>query len=135
MHDAAYWAQFDCADCGTNTSTPHGNSEYYVIHTDLWEQIGMTVNGGMLCIGCVESRLGRELTGDDFVNCCANLEPDVSERLRDRRTRGVPDDLRAVRTALKAIATVDPNLPYILAGVEQYLMQRDGELVKVSGDG
>jgi hypothetical protein len=36
----------------------------------------------MLCIGCVETRLGRKLTPDDFAPTSMNLTG--SERLRSR---------------------------------------------------
>jgi len=54
---------FICKDCGFNTL--HGD-EYYMVTNEAWKASGLTSNGGMLCIGCLETRLGRELTGEDF---------------------------------------------------------------------
>jgi hypothetical protein len=55
---------FDCKDCGVNTSKI---GEYYMIHTDLWKQVNQGVDDtGMLCLGCVEERLGRKLNRRDF---------------------------------------------------------------------
>ena len=41
---------------------------------------------GMLCIGCLEKRLGRELNEEDFLNCLLNSLPNLprSERLTNR---------------------------------------------------
>ena len=47
--------------------------EYYMIHESLWLSV-MKCLCGMLCIGCVESRLGRKLTPEDFTDCALNTE-------------------------------------------------------------
>lgn len=59
---------FRCLGCGVDTLWL---KEYYMIHKKLW----LTVNSdddGMLCIGCVESRLGRELNASDFTDAPVN---------------------------------------------------------------
>jgi hypothetical protein len=45
---------------------------------------------GMLCIGCLEARLGRELEATDFTDCPLNDEKRTrgSARLRNRLNRG-----------------------------------------------
>jgi hypothetical protein len=56
---------FECADCEVNTfQEPVGISEYYMVLDPIWEEHG--VGKGMLCIGCLENRMGRELTPADF---------------------------------------------------------------------
>lgn len=41
--------------------------EYYMVHDDLWEIATEDFGGhGMLCIGCLESRLGGNLVASDF---------------------------------------------------------------------
>jgi hypothetical protein len=70
-----------CSDCGMDTEPwpPHrGTQEHYLVLDDVWKQAGMplgkkdpidglgTVGGGILCVGCIEKRLGRLLTIDDF---------------------------------------------------------------------
>jgi hypothetical protein len=61
-----------CADCDTDT-TPcigrrgcrhAGKWEWYMIWASVWEAAGM--DGGFLCIGCLEHRLGRTLKRRDF---------------------------------------------------------------------
>jgi hypothetical protein len=39
-----------------------------MIHDEIWEKLDMPAETGghYLCIGCAESRLGRELTSEDF---------------------------------------------------------------------
>jgi hypothetical protein len=48
----------DCDDCGM--STLH---EYYMVHDRLWDQYG---SEWMLCVACLESRIGRQLVTEDF---------------------------------------------------------------------
>jgi hypothetical protein len=53
---------FGCIDCGVCTNC---NGEYYMVNDEVW--LGANPKGrGMLCIGCLEDRLGRLLTKDDF---------------------------------------------------------------------
>jgi hypothetical protein len=46
--------------------------EWYMVHDDVWKAAGMETMGGALCIGCLEERLGRDLTADDFKDCPLN---------------------------------------------------------------
>jgi hypothetical protein len=60
-HDC-WLKQFECMDCKINTRLIE---EYYTLKDKTW----LTANPrdhGMLCIGCVEQRLGRALTQEDF---------------------------------------------------------------------
>jgi len=67
---------FNCMDCDWDVTgplelgadeterTPH---EYYMLLFPLWEEVAKEEKrGGMLCIGCVEKRLGRKLVKNDF---------------------------------------------------------------------
>lgn len=70
-----------CTTCGVNTMKI---GEYYSVLKDIWERYG--VGRGMLCIGCLEERLGRELASADFSDAIINT-PDFgtqSERLQAR---------------------------------------------------
>jgi hypothetical protein len=73
--------QFFCATCGYDTS---GN-EYYMIHDELWEKTG--AGDAMLCIGCCEQKLGRQLNRDDFTEAPINWISNHSPRLRDRLSK------------------------------------------------
>lgn len=55
-----------CRGCGCSVE-----QEYYMLHDSVWQQVYQR-RSGMLCVGCVESRLGRELTCHDFVPCGLN---------------------------------------------------------------
>jgi hypothetical protein len=57
-----------CADCGSDTLSPEPGelAEYYAVHDSLWAEAGMAPDGGYLCIGCLEARLGRRLYRADF---------------------------------------------------------------------
>lgn len=80
-------SRFLCADCGVDTSDL---DEYYMLQWDVWLSVA---DLEMLCIGCVEQRLGRHLAADDFLPCPLNFEPyhARSDRLVDRMTRPWPD--------------------------------------------
>ena len=83
---------WNCIDCGINTApgcsnraqidqafaapsvrakqtVPHTfdeRSEVYMVKPAVWKAAGMDEQGGCLCIGCLEKRLGRTLTPKDF---------------------------------------------------------------------
>jgi hypothetical protein len=55
---------FRCMDCAVDTQDIH---EYYTLHNHVWYDItSHTCGRGMLCLGCVEHRLGRTLVPEDF---------------------------------------------------------------------
>ena len=58
---------FKCLDCGRDTAQM---SEYYMVHNRIWKRYG--VKHGMLCIGCLERRMGRKLTKLDFTDAPTN---------------------------------------------------------------
>jgi hypothetical protein len=49
-----------------------GVDEYYMVHREVWAAAGMLPRGGMLCVGCLEARLGRRLTAADFTSAPVN---------------------------------------------------------------
>lgn len=58
-----------CLDCKVDT---FHNGEYYMVQFDLWYQAVPKGKSGMLCIGCLENRLGRQLTPADFLDAPLN---------------------------------------------------------------
>lgn len=63
-------AAFICVDCSVNTSEI---DEYYMVQDRVWVgQAHMKKDGGMLCLGCLETRIGRLLTPADFTHCPVN---------------------------------------------------------------
>lgn len=75
-----------CDGCGENT---HVLGEYYMVTWTVWSLVTRPENeDGMLCIGCCETLLGRELEPSDFADCPlnrGNMSPwDGSSRLRQR---------------------------------------------------
>jgi hypothetical protein len=53
-----------CLDCNVETCPGVGEWEVYMVHDHVWRDAGM--DRGDLCIGCLERRLGRMLSPDDF---------------------------------------------------------------------
>lgn len=82
-------AHCQCMDCGVHTQRA---GEYYCLRNQPWYEATWTTAGeGMLCIGCVENRLGRGLTKDDFEPGIPINETSVffprSERFLDRLSK------------------------------------------------
>ncbi len=94
-----------CQDCGTNTapcnappytqcSPEHGCAhdgmwEWYMLTDETWAAIG---NPGIMCIGCAEKRLGRQLHAGDFSNLPINdPHPYDTARLTAARNRPAPN--------------------------------------------
>ena len=74
---------FMCVDCGTRAI-----DGIYMVHDHLWP-IGKL--DGMLCIGCLETRIGRQLTPDDFTDASCNIEDRFIYRSRRHMDRlGTP---------------------------------------------
>jgi len=75
-----------CLDCGVHTGQVECE-EYYMVSKDLWQSsVKEDEEDGMLCIGCLETRIGRLLTPDDFPPIPVNKWP-ASDRLRSRQGR------------------------------------------------
>jgi len=71
--------------------------EYYMVEHDVWAKASAAKpkKHGMLCIGCLESRLGRQLTPADFptripLNHMIAFDPRTSDRLLSR-LHGIPE--------------------------------------------
>ena len=82
-----------CADCSVET---YSIGQGYMVEHSIAAQAGIGRHDGYLCIGCLERRLGRKLTHDDFMDVPINTMTEFyrpgrttlqifrSERLRDR---------------------------------------------------
>lgn len=86
---AAIWAfeAWDaCMDCAAPTTAL---GEYFMVHTAVWEQaVAPHQRAGMLCVACLELRLGRWLTPADFTSAPINrAESGHSARLLQRLGR------------------------------------------------
>src|SRR3974390_1908830 len=93
---SSYWlfVLSSCADCGVGT---FGIGEYYMVKDEIWEQAAITGQGlpcgtvnlrnagrrkdwhsldgqEMLCIGCLEKRIGRTLMRCDFTDAPINTD-------------------------------------------------------------
>lgn len=72
-----------CLGCGVSTAED-GVNEYYMVQAEVWAAANPK-RRGMLCIGCLETRLGRRLTPEDFTHAPINSIIEWhSERLRSR---------------------------------------------------
>ena len=80
--DAVRWFD-ECLDCRARAWADL-HEDFYV-HDQLWQQAAPEDNGDgevMLCVGCLEKRLGRKLTRDDFKSPHRGRK--LSARLMDR---------------------------------------------------
>jgi len=63
-----------CVDCGLDTIA---EGEWYMVHDQVWQQawgsLEFTGPGQqILCIGCLQNRIGRRLTSADFTDAPVN---------------------------------------------------------------
>ena len=100
---------WECEDCGMDTAPgfmnakqvldafvrgkdasmrPNKNCEVYQLKHALWKTVTNGHARAVLCIGCVEQRLGRKLRPKDFQDNALKLLP-CTERLLARRM-GMP---------------------------------------------
>jgi hypothetical protein len=59
--------RFRCVDCGKDTNK---SGEYYMVRDEVWAASKIAPHGGMLCLRCLERRIGREVNGQDFTAMC-----------------------------------------------------------------
>lgn len=82
----------DCIDCGRST---YGIGEYYMVRDEVWDKAVPDGARGMLCVGCLELRIGRKLCFLDFTLCPLNVDTFIagngSALLLDRMKRA-PND-------------------------------------------
>lgn len=69
-----------CNDCKVDT---HDIQEYYSVYDAICHEATKDTKI-MLCIGCLENRLGRQLNKDDFTDYPINYVFLQSDRLIDR---------------------------------------------------
>lgn len=62
LREMARWMCHDCA-CFVD-------DEYYMVRNSLWKRYGEGED--MLCVGCLEGRMGRQLKPSDFTQCELN---------------------------------------------------------------
>ena len=79
---------FICLDCGVNTAL---NNEYYMLENEVWQE-AVPDQWGMLCLNCVELRLGRQLWPEDFMEAPLNYIHARLSALVLSRFCGIPDD-------------------------------------------
>jgi len=96
---------FPCADCGM-TLTVRGtlwgigdrDSEWFLVKDRIWRQSQRKGECRFLCVGCLENRIGRKLTADDFKRSAkVNFVGQKSPKLR-RRMRGLKPAKRLIAT-------------------------------------
>jgi len=91
---ALYDFHWHCLDCGINTGP---TQEYFMLRHELWRRlVARRDRGRMLCLRCVELRLGRGLCGRDFLQVPINrMQASVCDALAQRLAAEVPAKLKA----------------------------------------
>lgn len=73
-----------CVDCGADTEE---TQEYFHVRDEVWLQATkqkVVLPFKVLCIGCLEFRLGRQLVASDFTDARVNKLGNHSARLKSR---------------------------------------------------
>lgn len=124
---------FDCMDCGVHTVKA---GEYYMLTDRVWAKVHDQYEG-MLCIGCVEERLGRKLRASDFARCPLNTNVRFkqyhSTRLRSRLKGATMNSALTIQLtptqgeAVRVLASEDERLAKTIASrptTQSYLLLR-----------
>lgn len=61
--------QWKCVDCDKDTLNS-SSKDYYMVTDKLWDKYG--VGERMLCMECMETRIGHKLTPEDISDCSIN---------------------------------------------------------------
>jgi hypothetical protein len=85
----------------------HELGEWFMLMDHLWRIVAG--EGEVLCVGCVEARLGRELKLADFAQVPVNMEEGQSDHLRDRFEQVPPPAADSSTTAAGSICTRASN--------------------------
>ena len=75
--------RFQCLDCHVDTGKI---GEHYMLKDEVWDSV-VNSRKGMICIGCIEKRLGRQLHKKDFNDSHINRPASgkyFSQRLTNR---------------------------------------------------
>lgn len=100
---------FLCIDCQADTLRTW---EYYMVHSRVWlEAVPENQGAGMLCIGCLEKRLGRRTNREDFTDCPLNVEMENKPRsLRLAHRLGI------VGAVIQVVVQEAPSAPAMKPG-------------------
>jgi hypothetical protein len=72
--------KFKCLDCLVDTGRL---GEHFFLKNEVWFKVH-TSDKGMICIGCIEARLGRKLVPEDFTDAYVNRPVHVGQTMSDR---------------------------------------------------
>jgi hypothetical protein len=101
-----------CMDCGK--STFNSPSDYYMLRNRLWRiLVPKNQRHGMLCLACIEERLGRPLIPNDFQSSHDD-ESDPEDAPMSRADYGIIDSLTSetlqdIDAALLSFAASSPR--------------------------
>ena len=73
-----------CVDCGVDTAE---RREFFHVHDEVWAAATSEKDVPpyrVLCVGCLETRIGRQLVASDFTDARVNKLGDHSDRLKSR---------------------------------------------------
>ena len=112
-----------CLDCGKNTfDSP---SDYYMLRNCLWRTlVPRNQRHGMLCLTCVEQRLGRSLLPTDFRSGLGN-EADSDDEPMTRADYGIIDTLttETLQDIDAALLSVAASSPHSVGGIVMSVME------------
>jgi hypothetical protein len=111
-----------CADCGVDTDKIH---EYYMVHDVVWQEAGGKRDDMMLCVGCLEKRLGRELKPSDFSDAPLN-DPRIAYQSRRLWLRVGGATAERLLDELGRTTINDPNCDKLIKALERLREGRVG---------
>src|SRR5690348_10334398 len=112
-----------CLDCGRNTF--EGNEDYYFLKDRLWRKlVPREQRHGMICRACIERRLGRRLTAEDFKRATDD-ESDPEDWPMEEEDYGIYDSLtpQILQAIDSAIIDFVATRPRKIAAIVRYLCE------------
>jgi hypothetical protein len=71
-----------CIDCDKEIFWD--SPDYYMVDDLIWADTGLEPHGGLLCLNCLETRIGRQITVDDLSDAMVNDLTEIKSFLRTR---------------------------------------------------
>src|ERR1700683_4963934 len=118
-----------CLDCSKNTF--EGREDYYCLRNRLWRRlVPRHERHGMICRTCIERRLGRPLTSDDFRKV-AEDESDPQDQPMGREDYEYVENLSAetLEAIDSAMIHFVSSTPRKVIAIVRYMVEESGEYI------
>jgi hypothetical protein len=113
-----------CLDCGKNTF--EGRDDWYFLRNRLWRRlVPRQQRHAMICRACIERRLGRQLTSDDFRKATDD-ESDPEDQPMQKQDYGIIDSLtpQMLQAIDSAMVNFVSSCPRKVIAIMRYMFEK-----------